>query len=51
MVGEAQRSRTPIQRLVDRVSAWFVPAVALIAVVTFIARALLGPSPALAYAL
>jgi Cu+-exporting ATPase len=50
MVGEAQRSRAPIQRLVDQVSAWFVPAVVFIAVVTFVAWALLGPAPALAYA-
>ncbi|MEO6867131.1 MAG: copper-translocating P-type ATPase [Gaiellales bacterium] len=51
MVASAQRSRAPIQRLVDRVAAWFVPAVLLIAVVTFIVWALVGPEPALAYAL
>jgi Cu+-exporting ATPase len=50
MVGDAQRSRAPIQRLVDVVSAWFVPAVVVIAIITFIAWALLGPAPALAYA-
>jgi Cu+-exporting ATPase len=50
MVGDAQRSRAPIQRLADVVSAWFVPAVVVVAVVTFIAWALLGPPPALAYA-
>jgi Cu+-exporting ATPase len=50
MVGDAQRSRAPIQRLADQVSAWFVPAVVIIAIVTFIAWALLGPAPAFAYA-
>ncbi len=51
MVSEAQRSRAPIQRLADTVSAWFVPAVVLAAVVTFIVWALVGPEPRLAYAL
>jgi Cu+-exporting ATPase len=51
MVGEAQRSRAPVQRLADLVAAWFVPAVVLIAVVTFVAWALFGPEPALTYAL
>ncbi|MGE5609235.1 MAG: heavy metal translocating P-type ATPase [Bacillota bacterium] len=51
MVGEAQRSRAPIQRLADVVSAWFVPAVVLTAVVTFIVWAIFGPPPALAYAI
>jgi Cu+-exporting ATPase len=51
MVAEAQRSRAPIQRLADAVSAWFVPAVVLIAVVTFITWARIGPEPRLAYAL
>ncbi|MCK6530360.1 copper-translocating P-type ATPase [Myxococcota bacterium] len=51
MVAEAQRSRAPIQRLVDQVAAWFVPAVVLIAIVTFGVWALWGPRPALAYAL
>jgi Cu+-exporting ATPase len=50
MVGDAQRSRAPIQRLADTVSAWFVPAVVICAAVTFVAWALLGPAPALAYA-
>jgi Cu+-exporting ATPase len=50
MVGEAQRSRAPIQRLADRVSAWFVPAVIAIAVVTFGVWAVAGPQPAMAYA-
>lgn len=51
MVAEAQRSRAPIQRLADEVSAWFVPAVVLIALVAFGAWALWGPEPALAYGL
>jgi Cu+-exporting ATPase len=51
MVGEAQRSRAPIQKLADRVSAYFVPAVIVIAIVTFIVWATLGPEPQLAYAL
>jgi Cu+-exporting ATPase len=51
MVAEAQRSRAPIQRLVDIISAWFVPAVVLIAVATFIAWSILGPAPAMGFAL
>ena len=51
MVSEAQRSRAPIQRLADTVSAWFVPAVVLVAVVTFIIWAVIGPEPRLAHAL
>jgi Cu+-exporting ATPase len=51
LVSEAQRSRAPLQRLADRVSAWFVPSVIAIAVVTFIAWALIGPEPRLAYAI
>ena len=51
LVSQAQRSRAPIQRLADRVSAWFVPAVIAVAVITFIAWALLGPEPRLAHAL
>jgi len=51
MVAEAQRSRAPIQRLADVVSAWFVPAVVAAAVVAFIAWMIWGPPPALAYAL
>ena len=50
MVAEAQRSRAPVQRLVDVVSSYFVPAVAVIAVLTFFAWWFLGPQPALAYA-
>jgi Cu+-exporting ATPase len=51
MVGEAQRSRAPIQRLADQVSAWFVPAVVVTAVASFVGWALLGPEPRMAYAL
>ena len=51
MVGEAQRSRAPIQKLADRVSAYFVPAVILAAVVTFIVWYVTGPEPRFAHAL
>lgn len=51
MVAEAQRSRAPIQKLADTVSGYFVPAVICIAVITFIAWSLIGPAPAMAYAL
>ena len=51
LVADAQRSRAPIQRLADLVAGWFVPAVILIAVITFVVWALAGPAPALAYAL
>ena len=51
MVSEAQRSRAPIQRLADIVSSYFVPAVILIAVVTFIVWSLVGPEPRLAHAI
>jgi Cu+-exporting ATPase len=51
MVAQAQRSRAPIQRLADRVSAWFVPAVIAIAVLTFAAWAVFGPQPRMAYAI
>jgi Cu+-exporting ATPase len=51
MVAAAQRSRAPIQRLADTVSGWFVPAVVLIAAATFIAWSLLGPPPAMGFAL
>jgi Cu+-exporting ATPase len=47
MVGQAQRSRAPIQRLADVVAAWFVPAVIGVAVVTFIAWSVFGPEPRL----
>jgi P-type Cu+ transporter len=51
LVSQAQRSRAPIQRLADKVAAWFVPAVIAIAIVTFIVWALVGPQPRLAHAL
>ncbi len=51
MVGEAQRSRAPIQRLADLVSSWFVPAVVLIAMATFVVWAAWGPAPRLAHGL
>jgi Cu+-exporting ATPase len=51
MVAQAQRSRAPIQRLADLVSAWFVPAVVIVAVVAFVAWMIWGPPPAFAYAL
>ena len=51
MVAAAQRSRAPIQRLVDLVSSWFVPAVIIIAILTFIVWSLFGPDPAMAFAL
>jgi Cu+-exporting ATPase len=50
-VSEAQRSRAPIQRLADRVSAWFVPLVIVVAALTAAAWALFGPEPGLAHAL
>jgi len=51
MVSQAQRSRAPIQRLADRVAAWFVPAVITIAVLTFVVWGLFGPQPRFAHAL
>jgi P-type Cu+ transporter len=51
MVAEAQRSRAPIQKLADTVSGYFVPAVITIAVITFIVWSIIGPPPAMAYAL
>jgi len=51
MVSEAQRSRAPIQRLADKVSGYFVPAVVGTAIITFIVWSIFGPKPALAYAL
>jgi P-type Cu+ transporter len=50
MVAEAQRSRAPIQALADKVSAWFVPAVVLVSVVTFVLWSILGPEPRLPHA-
>jgi P-type Cu+ transporter len=51
MVGDAQRSRAPIQRLADTVSAWFVPVVIIVAIATFVAWSQYGPQPRLAHAL
>jgi Cu+-exporting ATPase len=51
MVGEAQRSRAPIQRLADVASGYFVPAVVGIAILTFVVWAVVGPEPRLAHAL
>jgi Cu+-exporting ATPase len=51
MVAKAQRSRAPIQRLADQVSAWFVPAVILIAIAAFAAWSLWGPEPRFAHGL
>ena len=51
MVSQAQRSRAPIQKLADRVAAYFVPAVVAIAVITFVAWLAFGPQPRLAHAL
>jgi P-type Cu+ transporter len=51
LVADAQRSRAPIQRMADRVSAWFVPAVIAIALAAFAAWAIWGPEPRLSYGL
>lgn len=51
MVAQAQRSRAPIQGLADRVAAWFVPAVILVAVASFVVWLLVGPQPRLTYAI
>jgi Cu+-exporting ATPase len=51
MVSEAQRSRAPIQRLADRVSSYFVPAVIIAAIITFVVWFLAGPQPRFAHAL
>jgi Cu+-exporting ATPase len=51
MVSQAQRTRAPIQRLADKVAAWFVPAVIAIAVVTFIVWVTVGPEPRFAHAI
>ena len=51
LVGKAQRSRAPIQDLADKVSAWFVPTVVAIAVLSFVVWWLVGPEPKVAYAL
>ena len=51
MVGEAQRSRAPIQSLADLVAGYFVPSVIGVAIIAFVVWALFGPSPSLAYGL
>ncbi|MGB8769811.1 MAG: heavy metal translocating P-type ATPase [Candidatus Korobacteraceae bacterium] len=51
MVSNAQRSRAPIQRLADKVAAWFVPAVLAVAVITFAVWFIVGPEPRLAHAI
>ncbi len=51
MVAEAQRSRAPIQRIADVVSAWFVPTVILVAIAAFVVWLVFGPAPAFTYAL
>jgi P-type Cu+ transporter len=51
MVADAQRSRAPIQRLADRVSAWFVPLVIVVALLAFAAWAMFGPEPRFSFAL
>jgi P-type Cu+ transporter len=51
LVAEAQRSRTPIQRLADTVSGWFVPAVIAVALLAFAAWGIWGPEPRFSYAL
>ena len=51
LVAEAQRSRAPVQAVADRVSRWFVPAVAAVAVLAFFLWAVMGPEPRLANAL
>ena len=51
MVGNAQRSRAPIQKLVDVVAGWFVPTVIAVGILAFIVWSLVGPAPAMAYAI
>jgi Cu+-exporting ATPase len=51
MVADAQRSRAPIQKLVDTVSGYFVPTVIGVAIITFIVWSIVGPAPSMAYAL
>ena len=50
MVAAAQRSRAPVQALVDRVASWFVPAVVAVSVIAFVVWLVIGPAPALAHA-
>ncbi|MGE6573083.1 copper-transporting P-type ATPase [Psychrobacter namhaensis] len=51
MVAEAQRSRAPIQKIVDQVAGWFVPIVLVCSILTFIVWAIFGPVPAMAFAI
>ena len=51
LVAAAQRSRAPLQRVADKVAAWFVPAVVVVAVLAFAAWAMVGPEPRLTHAL
>ena len=51
LVAQAQRSKAPLQRVADKVAAWFVPAVVAVAVLAFVLWAVLGPDPKLSYAL
>jgi Cu+-exporting ATPase len=51
MVAQAQRSRAPVQRLVDLIAAWFVPTVVLVAIVSAVVWAVIGPEPRFAHAL
>jgi Cu+-exporting ATPase len=51
LVGDAQRSRAPIQRLADTVAGWFVPAVVVVSVLTFVVWVIFGPEPRMAHAL
>ena len=51
MVANAQRSRAPIQRMADKVSGWFVPAVILVALLAFVAWSVFGPEPRFSYGL
>jgi Cu+-exporting ATPase len=51
MVAQAQRSRAPIQRMADRVAGWFVPAVIVVALLAFVAWAVFGPEPRVAFGL
>jgi Cu+-exporting ATPase len=51
MVADAQRSRAPIQKLADTVAAWFVPAVVLVAIASFVVWSLVGPEPRMAHGL
>jgi Cu+-exporting ATPase len=51
MVADAQRSRAPIQRLADQVAGWFVPLVMIVAAIAFVAWAIFGPEPRMAFGL